>query len=108
MEKKLIKGAIYGFIIGLCLAILFISDTETVNHTQNTRTIIELPLRTYILKILRFAIASSFAVVIGLGLVHLLQSKENGGESFLRGYVKSFVVTLVAIVIGGFVITRLF
>ncbi|MCR8645012.1 hypothetical protein NV379_20365 [Paenibacillus sp. N1-5-1-14] len=48
MEKKLIKGAIYGFIMGLLLGIVFISDTQQVSMN----TTIDLPLRTYILKIL--------------------------------------------------------
>ena len=44
IEKKLVKGAIYGFLIGLALAIVFIPDTIT-RIDANVTTIYSIPIR---------------------------------------------------------------
>ncbi|OAB26806.1 hypothetical protein PMSD_24730 [Paenibacillus macquariensis subsp. defensor] len=99
IEKRLVKGAIYGFLIGLALAILFIPDTITRVET-NVTTSYSISMREYSLKLLRFAVKTSLATTVVLWIREFyLGPRKKGEPSFLIGFVKSFAIVFALIIL---------
>lgn len=61
MERKLIKAAIYGFIIGLCVTFLFYPDVRVTNIGDGSIIEQHVPVREMILDLLRSSIRTSIA-----------------------------------------------
>ncbi|AEI43952.1 hypothetical protein [Paenibacillus mucilaginosus] len=89
MEKRLVKGAVYSFVIGICLAILFIPEWESFR----------MPLREYVFRVLRFGIMAMFGTVIALWLLGTAGMQRGEIYEFVAGVVKSFVVVSLFIVL---------
>lgn len=99
IEKKLIKGALYGFLIGLALAIIFIPDTIT-RVESNMISSYSIPIREYLLKLLRFAVKTSLATTVVLWIREFnLGTRIKGEPAFLSGFVKSFIIVFVLIIL---------
>jgi len=95
----LVKGAIYGFLIGLALAIIFIPDTIT-RVEGNATTIYTLSIREYLFKLLRFAVIAGLATTIVVWIRdYYLGPRKSGEPGFLNGFVKSFVIVLAIIML---------
>jgi hypothetical protein len=75
MEKKLIKSTIYGFILGLSLMILFVSDIDTITRNGGSTRITYLSGTDYALKLIRYSIVFTYFTV---GAVFIY-------EKYLRG-----------------------
>ncbi|MCS7459536.1 hypothetical protein N0M98_05230 [Paenibacillus doosanensis] len=101
MEKKLVKGGLYGFVIGLLLALLFCSDKETVRQAGNVIASRDLPMRDYILKLLRYAAGCSLGTAAVLWLREWIERDGAAGRepSFWAGYFKAFFVVLAIIIV---------
>ncbi|MDF2961612.1 MAG: hypothetical protein K0S39_3347 [Paenibacillus sp.] len=96
MERMLVKAGAYGFITGLFLAILFCGDTVTVQPAPNVYTSQVMPLREYILTVLRFAIKISLGSVIAVWVYErFFRAPARGPEpSFWSGFFKAFFIVL--------------
>ncbi|WP_438351218.1 hypothetical protein ACP8HI_11575 [Paenibacillus sp. FA6] len=83
IERRLVKGSIYGFIVGLALAIIFISDS------QGGITGYPIPMREYILKLLRFSVKISLATTVFLWLKGMYwDPRKMGKSSFITDFVQ--------------------
>lgn len=101
IEKRLVKGAIYGFLIGLALAIIFIPDTITRVETINVTTSYSISIREYLLKLLRFAVKTSLATTVVLWIREFyLGPRKKGEPSILIDFVKSFTIVFALIILG--------
>lgn len=99
IEKKLVKGAIYGFLIGLALALVFIPDTIT-RIDSNMTTIYSIPIREYLFELLRFAVKTSLATTLVLWIRESYTgSRKKGEPSFVIGFIKGFVIVFVLIIL---------
>jgi len=100
IEKRLVKGAIYGFLIGLALAIIFIPDT-IISVETNVTTSYSISIREYLLKLLRFAVKTSLATTVVLWIREFyLGPRKKGEPSFLISFVKSFAIVFALIILG--------
>ncbi|WP_426446546.1 hypothetical protein ACP26L_22495 [Paenibacillus sp. S-38] len=82
MEKRLVKGAVYSFLLGICLAVLFTPAEDSIG----------MPMREYIIRILRFGIMAMFGTLIALWLLGLESMQRSEVYEFIAGMLKSFVV----------------
>ncbi|WP_028551336.1 hypothetical protein [Paenibacillus sp. UNC451MF] len=100
MEKKLVKGGVYGFIIGLFLAILFCADRVTLHVSASSTTIELLTMRDYVLKLLRCACGFSLGTVAVLWLQDWMKRdpRDNQEQSFAVGFLKAFFIVLGVII----------
>jgi hypothetical protein len=98
LEKKLIKGALYGFVIGLFIAILYYPDVKKYVE-MNGATIIHVPMREYIFQVLRFSIRASLAAIAAVGLMEVFKIRKSNSAEFLKEIIKSFVIAFVIIMI---------
>jgi hypothetical protein len=94
-----VKGAIYGFLIGLALAIVFIPDT--IKHVDtNVSTTYSIPIREYLLKLLRFAVKVSLATIVVLWIRdYYLGPRQKSEPSFIFGFIRSFAIVFVLIIL---------
>jgi len=101
MEKKLVKGGIYGFIIGLFLAVLFISNEVEVRQGSSMFTAVQLPMSVYIIKLLRFACGVSLGTAAWLWLNDWMKrdQSERPEPSFWSGVIRSFLIVLGVIIL---------
>ncbi|MCZ8521250.1 MULTISPECIES: hypothetical protein [Paenibacillus] len=100
MEKRLVKGAVYSFLLGACLAILFIPDSKTItaaNGSISTTTMI--PVAEYLIQVVRFAVKVMFGTLIALWLLDLWRLDRGEMYAFAAGMVKSFIVVSLFIVL---------
>ncbi|TDF94514.1 hypothetical protein [Paenibacillus piri] len=111
MERLLVKSGVYGFIIGLFIAIWICPDTIRNPSFGGGYSIEAVPMRDYILTVLRFAIKLSLGTVAAVWLYNRFwKTPADGGEpSFWYGFFKAFfivlgiiiAITLVATAIGS-------
>jgi hypothetical protein len=94
MERKLIKALVYSFCLALLFAIIYFPDTIRQNDF-NSYTITELPIREYLFKILRFSIKIALSTLVVVWLLLLKKAPENEGVSFTKGFIKSFLLSLI-------------
>ncbi|MCR8636032.1 hypothetical protein [Paenibacillus radicis (ex Xue et al. 2023)] len=102
MERLLVKAGIYGFIVGLFLAILFCTDTVTTQPGRGFYSSEALPMREYILTLLRFAIKLSLGTVVAVWVYErFLRTPDDEPEpSFWSGFFKAFFIVLALIMVG--------
>jgi hypothetical protein len=101
VEQKLRKTALYSFIIGLAIAILYVPDTTTLHQAGGTTTS-ALPLRDYLLKLLRLAITVSSAATIVMWVRECYKTKDYDGQGiadFVVSFAKGFVTVLALSVV---------
>ncbi|CDN41970.1 MULTISPECIES: hypothetical protein [Paenibacillus] len=98
MERYLLKTALYTFLLGLALGLLLVPDSVT-QISGRVKSVAELPLRDYILNLLRFAVRIALAG-LALGAIWKWSGREpQEGPSFARSYVKGFAMTAAAIAV---------
>lgn len=100
MEQKLVKGGLYGFIVGLFLAILFCADQVTVHESAVSKTTELLTMREYVLKLLRYACGISLGTVAVLSLQEWMKRdpRDKQEMSFVGGFFKAFFIVLGVII----------
>ncbi|WP_079911139.1 hypothetical protein [Paenibacillus sp. 32352] len=100
METKLVKGGLYGFIIGLFLAVLLCDDQVTVSRSASSTVTELLPMREYVLKLLRWACGASLGTVAVLWVRDWLDRDPGRKQepSFIVGFLKAFFVVIGVIV----------
>ncbi|WP_159882208.1 hypothetical protein [Paenibacillus puerhi] len=108
MEKTLVKGAVYSFLIGLLLGLVIFPDPDSSTvrwiwgfsiHVTNDKQ--------YIIQLLRFA---SFISLVTLAVIWLksrfvITDKKTGLGEFIKGMIVSFLVVLLIIVIVSMLIS---
>jgi hypothetical protein len=107
LEQKLIKSATYGFIIGLCIALLYYPDIRTKQLGPGSYEMYTVPLREYIFQILRFAIRASLSALVAVGIIEGFKLRKSGAADFAAGMAKSFVITFALIVVIMIIIGKL-
>nr|WP_258398997.1 hypothetical protein [Brevibacillus laterosporus] len=78
MENKLVKSAKYGFLVGLAIMILFVPEKREIHLFSGGFATQELSWMEYILRVARYTIIFTIAVV----LMTFLQEKR-GLQAFL-------------------------
>lgn len=100
MEKRLVKTGIYVFLIGMLLGIVFIKDTEVIRYDGSSLVeTIQLPLRTYLLKLIRFSSAASLAAMFAVWVASIFRNGKSTSAGFLKTYFKGFAAGLLLIFI---------
>ncbi|WP_410769369.1 hypothetical protein [Fontibacillus sp. BL9] len=100
MEKIIVKTGIYSFLIGLLIGLLFFKDTTAVKYDGSGVTEwIQLPLRQYLFKLLRFSsLLSLVAMAIAWISRYVVITKEKTKFGvLLKGYILAFLLGLVII-----------
>jgi hypothetical protein len=104
VERKLRKTALYSFFIGLAIAILYVPDATTLHQAGGTTTF-TLPLRDYVLKVLRLAITISLAATIVIWVRESYKGASGQGfAEFAVSFVKGFITVLALCIILIFII----
>lgn len=110
METKLVKGGIYGFIVGLMLGILWCPDQITTHGMGGATTTILLPIREYVFKVLRIACLCSLGTVVSVYGREWYARSQQGGQggnrtapSFWSGFMKSFLFVLGVLLIAALI-----
>ncbi|WP_028595678.1 hypothetical protein [Paenibacillus assamensis] len=94
MEKKIVKAGLYGLIVGILFSIVYYPDVITVQQSMGYTSYV-IPLREYVLKVLRNAIKICFSAMILVGMVHFYKSlpkAEYSNKQFVWGVIKSFLI----------------
>lgn len=82
MERKLVKSAIYGFILGLSIMLLFVTDIDkVVSHGSGSYTTYYLGTKDYIIKLIRYSIVFTYMIVIVTLLFELWLKLKNRNNS---------------------------
>lgn len=98
MERKLVKGGIYSFIIGLLVGLLVISNSNTFYNGSGFTTEVYDSFGIYIYKLIRFA---SFLSVITLATIFLKDyvfNSDSAKKAFTRGFLRGFLIVASIIV----------
>jgi hypothetical protein len=107
LEQKLIKSAAYGFIIGLCIALLYYPDIRTQQLGPGSYEMYTIPLREYIFQILRFAVRASLSALVAVGIIEGFKLRKSSSSDFVVGMLKSFVITFALIIVIMMIIGKL-
>ncbi|WP_207952265.1 hypothetical protein [Paenibacillus turpanensis] len=101
MERKLVKGGIYSFIVGLLIGIVVFPDKETINLGRGLVETNYIPLRVYVMQLVRFSALLSILTIVGIGIKEYftITNRETGVREFVKGFVKAFFIVLVVIVL---------
>ncbi|MFF2755824.1 hypothetical protein ACFVR1_19205 [Psychrobacillus sp. NPDC058041] len=99
MEKSIKKWAIYGFLISLALAILFV-DYKVITHFNGGYTTEYVPIYDYIVTIIRYSVLGAFAGMFvgwrfGKGQDKVNKSKTYYAEVFFGVF---FIVMFIGII----------
>lgn len=71
MEKLLRKSSIYGFFIGIGLALFLVKYKDVIKYEGNVTETTYLPIAEYIITVLRFGVISSLiGLFIGWYIIH--------------------------------------
>lgn len=76
MEQKLVKTALYGFLTGLALMLLFVPETREIPVSSGGTKIVNIDPFEYALRVLRYTIIFTIAVVM------LMFAKEKRAKNF--------------------------
>ncbi|GIP39285.1 hypothetical protein J31TS4_25650 [Paenibacillus sp. J31TS4] len=99
MERRLVKGAVYGFLIGLFLAVLYVDDSVQVVGSGGGWTSIQLSSRSYLIALLKPAIRLSL-VTVGVLLASEWYARRSGRlTSFLGDFAFAFAAVLLLSVV---------
>ncbi|WP_195576473.1 hypothetical protein [Paenibacillus sp. 1001270B_150601_E10] len=88
------RNGIYSFVVGILLGIWLIPDTSVFLHPNGGVSEIELSLRSYSLKVIRFAISVSMLTLIITLLLGIFPLREIAQKPFVRDFAKGFIVVL--------------
>ncbi|NKQ20962.1 hypothetical protein [Brevibacillus laterosporus] len=99
MEEKLIKSAKYGFLVGLAIMILIVPEEREIHLYSGGMTTQELTWMEYILRVVRYTIIFTSAVV----LMTFFQEKRGLQNSGLPWVVEK----ILYIVLGFLVVTAI-
>ncbi|MCR8845335.1 hypothetical protein NQ117_16755 [Paenibacillus sp. SC116] len=95
MERVIVKAGLYGLILGLLFSIVYYPDVITERQSMGGYSSYEIPLREYVLQVLRNAIKISFSAMIVMGIVQIykcLPKAAYSNKQFIWGVVKSFLI----------------
>lgn len=98
MEKKLRKWAFYGFLFGLAVSILLVSNKE-VTRVQDGSITQTKPVFDYILSLLRYSISSMF-IFLFFGW-KMSEGKKEKKEK--RYYLEFFLIVFILSIISSFI-----
>ena len=98
MEKKLRKWAFYGFLFGLAVSILLVSNKE-VTRVQGGSITQTKPVFDYILSLLRYSISSMF-IFLFFGW-KMSEGKKEKKEK--RYYLEFFFIVFILAIISSFI-----
>ncbi|WP_248926271.1 hypothetical protein [Paenibacillus hamazuiensis] len=98
MEKKLVKGAVYSFVLSFLLGLLVFPDTDTVHTGSVVETRIIL-MREYLFEVIRFSIKMMFGTIVVIWLFHMFKFEKSEALQFISGFVKSFVIVFALIIL---------
>ncbi|USG63955.1 hypothetical protein NDK47_17550 [Brevibacillus ruminantium] len=76
MEKKLVKIALYTFVISFSVFIVFIEQDRTVKTGNGLYTGLHLELPDYILMLIRYSIKTTFVVFVVVILIEYIKRKR--------------------------------
>ncbi|WP_274648717.1 hypothetical protein [Paenibacillus humicola] len=107
MEKKLVKTAVYSFIFGLMLGLLYYKNINSFSAGLDTVSQ-DAPLQQYILQVLRFAVKMTFATVASVWIMEAARITAVDSYEYLLGFLKSFAVLFMLVLIGFAVLTVIF
>ncbi|PYI54301.1 hypothetical protein [Paenibacillus flagellatus] len=107
MERKLVKGGVYGFLIGLLVGVVLFPDTETTRYISGIREVTYEPLRAYIIKLIRFSSLLSLFTMAGIWVkdYFVLTNKKTGLIEFIKGVLLSFMIGLVLILAASLIVS---
>lgn len=108
MEQRIFKNGIYGFIVGLLIAVIIFKDYKVDYFPGGSSTTYE-PLREYVLKLIRFsAIVSIITMLLTwiMSSIKLTKEKTSIGE-LVKGYVLSTVIGFIVITISMLIVQAL-
>ncbi|WP_198520873.1 hypothetical protein [Alteribacter populi] len=95
MERNLQKSAIYGFLLTLGLAILFVDYKETYSNGSSVVTTY-VPVYDYVISLLRYSVVGSFIGLV-VGWWHQKSKVKKEGKSYyLEVFVAVFVLAIAA------------
>lgn len=95
MENKLVKSAKYGFLVGLAIMILFVPEKREIHLYSGGFATQELSWMEYIIRVVRYTIIFTSAVV----LMTFLQEKRG-----LQAFGLSWVVEKILYIVLGFLV----
>ena len=101
MEKKLRKWACYGFLFGLAVSILLVSNKE-VTHVQGGSVTETKPVFDYILSLLRYSISSMF-IFLFFGWKMSEGKKDKKEKKVKRYYLEFFLIVFILSIISSFI-----
>ncbi|RCX21430.1 hypothetical protein DFP94_102183 [Fontibacillus phaseoli] len=100
MEKLIVKTGVYSFLIALLIGVVFFKDTTVVKYDGSAVTeLIQLPLRQYLFKLLRFSsLLSLVAMAIAWISRYFVITKEKTRFGvLLKSYIIAFLLVLLII-----------
>ncbi|MDQ0088511.1 hypothetical protein J2T12_001917 [Paenibacillus anaericanus] len=110
MERRIVKGGIYSFIIGLLIGVLVFPDYQTTNLAgSNVYEIVHDPLRVYLFKLIRFSSILSLLTMIMAWVTgyFVFTNEKTKFSELVKGFIKALVVGLLIILVAS-LITSLF
>lgn len=77
MERKLVKSAIYTFIVSFCIFLAFLDQNPTVPTTDGMFTSIHIELGDFFLMIVKYSIRITLVVVLIVFLIEIFKKRKN-------------------------------
>lgn len=107
MERKLVKGGIYSFIIGLLIGVVVFPDKETIKLGQGLSETTYEPMRTYLIKLIRFSSVLSLLAIVGIWIkgYFVITNKKTTTIEFIKGIIKAFLYVLAVILLALLIIS---
>jgi hypothetical protein len=93
LEKRLVKAAIYGFLIGIGVMILF-TPYEIVIKDSGAYTTIEIPTKRYIITLLQNTVLFTFAILIS---TFITQVWKKSWVIHILIFISVFILTMFLI-----------
>lgn len=109
LERKLVKGGIYSFLIGLLIGVLIISDKSTMRLGSGIIETTYESLRIYLFKLIRF---SSGISLMTMGWIwfkenFVFSEKKTTSKEVIIGFIKAFLFVMAALFIWFFIINKI-
>ncbi|NGQ96444.1 hypothetical protein G3578_14870 [Brevibacillus sp. SYP-B805] len=101
MEKKLVKCAVYSFIVGLVLMIIFVPRTTAYENGMGMYTTVTMPYADYFFMIVRYALIFASICVLVLFTVEVNKRREQP-DPFLRFLVQWVIEPIQSFFVGFF------
>lgn len=111
MERRIVKSGIYGFILGLLFGLVFLKDTEVIRYDgSSVKEIVQLPLRVYLFKLLRFSSVLSLVsmVVAWVSGYFVITGEKTKFSVLVKSYFKALILGLLIILVAVFIQSLLY